>query len=808
LNDPKNKDYQSALDAAIDLKVEPIVALAIKKHQEKDLASAIDLYQQAISLRPKNAGVWSNLAGALYAREDYQKAKDAYAKALEIDPKGQVGNYYLIALIDENFNNAAEAISNYQKYLASAATGAYAGPAKQRLTALNANPKDTIKIKSEAELAKLKQADDAYQAAIKLQGAKKWDEAIAQYQNAINLQPQEPAYAFAMGTLFQARSADTNNSSDLDLAMKWYQTALDQDPKNKQFKDALATAIQLKAGPIVDQAIKKQTAGDLAGAIELYQQALQVLPNDAGTWTNLASALQASDDFQGARDAFQKAIGIDPKGQIANWYYIAAIDETFGKAPQAIADYQKYLAGAPTGQFAGPAKDRVKVLTANPNATVKIATSSEVKVAKEASDAFDQAVKLQTAQKYDEAIAMYQKAIQAVPSEPAYVYAQATAYQGKGDFDSAIQGYTKASAMDPKNKQYKDLLAAAYELKAAPIMDEAIKKHGAGDLPGAIELYLKALAITPKNAHGWTNLAGAYQASEDFQRARDTYQKAFDLDPKGEADNTYFIAALDENFNQGAKALQEYQRYVSAAPRGSYVGLAQARIKALIANPNAVQKIVTMAEQKTAAAAGEAYNNAVKFQQENKLDEAIAEYDKAIAANPSEASYYYSKGTALQAKNDLDGAMAMYQKAANLNPKEKAYPQLIAQIKQAKAGPLLESAYQKQTTKDANGNYDLPGAIADYVAALRLSDDANTHFSLGTAYQANKEPQKALSEYNKALQMDPKLVNNHYWMATVYEELKQLPLAIASYKKYLLAAPKGEYAAEAQSRIKILAGGK
>jgi superkiller protein 3 len=676
------------------------------------------------------------------------------------------------------------------------------------LKALTANPKDTMKIKSEAELAKLKQADESYQAAIKLQQQKKWDEAIAQYQKAISLQPAEPAYPFAMGTVFQARSADTNTSSDLDLAMKWYQTALDQDPKNKQFKDALATAVQLKAAPLVEQAIKKQTAGDFAGAIELYQQALQVLPNDPGTWTNLGSALQASDDFQNAREAFQKAITLDPKGQIANWYYIAAIDETLGRAPQAIADYQKYLAGAPTGQFAGPAKERVKVLTANPNATTKIATSGEVKVQKEASDAFDQAVKLQTAQKYDEAIALYQKAIQLVPREPAYVYALGTAYQGKGDMDATIDAYTKAAAMDPKNKQYKDLLAAAYELKAAPIMDEAIKKHGAGDLPGAIDLYLKALTITPKNAHGWTNLAGAYQASEDFQRARDTYQKALDLDPKGEADNIYFIAALDENFNQGAKALQEYQRYVSAAPRASYIGLAQQRIKALIANPNAVQKIVTMAEQKTAAAAGDAYNNAVKLQQENKLDEAIAQYDKAIAANPNEVSYYYSKGTALQAKNDADGAIAMYQKAASLNPKEKAYPQLIAQLKQAKAAPLLEAAYQKQTTKDANGNYDLPGAIADYVGALRLADDANTHFSLGTAYQGNKEPQKALGEYNKSLQMDPKLVDNHYWSATVYEELKQLPLAIAAYKKYLLAAPKGQYAAEAQSRIKILAGGK
>ena len=45
--------------------------------------------------------------------------------------------------------------------------------------------------------------------------------------------------------------------------------------------------------------------------------------------------------------------------------------------------------------------------------------------------------------------------------------------------------------------------------------------------------------------------------------------------------------------------------------------------------------------------------------------------------------------------------------------------------------------------------------------------------NLGTAYQANNNLQKALAEYNKALQMDPKQVDAHYYLGTVYEALKQ-----------------------------------
>ena len=54
---------------------------------------------------------------------------------------------------------------------------------------------------------------------------------------------------------------------------------------------------------------------------------------------------------------------------------IAVIDENFGRAPQAVADYQKYLAGAPTGQYAAASKDRLKALAANPRVALTIADS-------------------------------------------------------------------------------------------------------------------------------------------------------------------------------------------------------------------------------------------------------------------------------------------------------------------------------------------------------------------------------------------------------------------------------------------------
>ncbi len=797
--DSKNKDAQTALAQAYELKAAPIVEEAVKLQTSGDPQGAITKYEEAIAIVPKNARLWTNLATAYQNSDNFQAARDAYQKGFDLDAKNEVGNLYFISAIDEHLGQGNKALQGYQKYLAAQAKGQYASLATERVKVLSANPANTAKLQTSGEVKLAKDADEAFNKALKLQESKSYDEAIAQYQKAAQLMPKEPAYVYALGTCFQAKN-------DLDNAADCYRRAMALDPKNKDYPKLLNTAMELKAAPLMDEAIKKHGAGDLAGAIQLYQQGLAILPNNPGGWTNLAAAYQASDDFQRAKDAFQKALDQDQKGQVDNLYFIALIEEHFGLGAQALKTYQKYVFAAPARQYTKPAQERIKVLSANTTATQKLTTQQEAKLIGDASKAFDDGVKLQQAQKNDEAIESYKKAVQLQPKEAAYPYAIGTAYQGKGDFDNAIDWYKKAVALAPANKDYKKLLKDAYILKAAPLMEEAVKKHGAGDLPGAIELYQKGLLIVPDNAHGWTNLAVAYQAMDDFARARDNYQKALGIDAKSEADNSYFIAAIDEHFGDGNKALQGYQRYVTNAPKGSYAALAQQRIKELSVNPTKVQKLVTQAQQKASSEADTAFQSAVKLQQENKLDEAIAAYQKAIQIAPNMDSYWYSLGTAFQAKADGDQAINAYAKAAAINPREPAYKQLIKQLRQAKAGPLLESAFKKQTTKDDKGNYDLAGAIVDYLAALKLDDDAATHMNLGTAYQGNNNPQQALAEYKKALAMDAKQCDAYYYLGTVYEALRHPALAIGEYRKCTQCNPAGPNAAAAKARIKELGG--
>ena len=796
--DQGNAQYQKALSDAMDQKVAPIIEEAVKRHQAKDYGGAIGLYQQALGFKPNNAGLWFNLASAQYSRQDYARAREAYTKALEIDHKGQINDLYFIAAIDDNFGRGADALAEYKKYFAEAPQGNYAQAAKDRVAALNKDITATVKIKSDEELARIKEAADSYQKAVQLQQQQQFDEAIPLYQKAIGLQPQEASYAYGLGTLYQQKK-------DIDQAVAWYQKAKDLDPQNKDYPRVLGEAYNLKADPMIDEAVKKQTAGDLSGALTLYAQASQIAPKNARLWTDMGTAYQQSDHFQEARDAYQKGYDLDNKNEVGDLYLIAVLDENSGQGNKAYQEYLKYVKDAPGGQYVDQAKGRIKALGQNVADTQKLATSTEVKAQKAAQDAFDQGVKFQESKDYDQAISSYNTALQANPKEPSFAYALGTAYQGKGDFDNAMGWYQKAVSLAPQNATFKKAYENARDLKAQPIIDEAVKKHQANDFAAAIDLYQKALAINSGNARGWTDLAAAYQASDDFGKAREAYQKAFDLDSKGEVDNLYFMGVLDENSGFGSKALQEYQRYLSAARGGTWSAQAQQRISALRTNPNNTQKLVTATEQKKSSEAQTAYDNGVKLQTDNKLDEALAEYKKALAAQPNESSFFYAIGTVYQGKNDLDKAIENYRKAVELNPKEPTYKKTLKEAAQLKAAPLTESAYKKQTTKDDKGNYDNAGAITDYEAALKIDDDASTHMNLGTAYQAIENYSRAAGEYKRALQMDARgCVECHYYLGTLYEATKQPSLAIEEYQKYLREAPNGPNVNDARGRVKEL----
>lgn len=746
------------------------------------LDQAIEKYKQAIAFDAGNAISWVNLGSAYQARKAYDKAIDAYNKALRIDPKN----------VD----------------------------AQQGLRAATDIKHDQLLISETAAAADL----------FKLG---KYGEAIEKYRLLLTLAPSDPAVHFNLGATYQAKN-------ELDSAINEYQEAIKLDQKNAQYLKALNDAYKKKADPIIAEATRRHKERDYTSAIDMYKQAIVLLPVNAALWYNLAGAYYSSQQYNDAREAFKRVLELDQKGQSDCIYMMAVIDEHYGRGAEALEGYRQYSSSAPNGKFAGAAKDRIRALMANIKDTIKIKSESEIATMKEAEDDYQKAVQLQKQKRLDEAAGLYQRAKALVPTNPDYVYALGTLFQERGEIDPATDCYKQAVDLAPGNKDFAKALQRAYLLKADRLAEKAVKEQTSGDVTAALEDYQAALKYNPADSIIWTNYGTALQQTDAFSDARTAYEKAYKLDAKNHADNVFLMAAIDEHLGKGQVALQEYQSYLSSAPTNAqYLQEAKTRVGALTRDVAGTRKLTTSTERMNAQHAADDFSQALKLQQDKKYDEAIALYQKAVdlvpkeasyqfalgtvyqAKNdygsaviwyhkaldisPNEAAYWYSLGTAYQAKSDLDNAISAYGKASQLSPREPSYKQCLKRCRQTKAAPVVDSAYKKQTTRKDDGTFDVTGAIADYEAALLIDDDAGTRSNLGTAFQADNQIPKAIAEYKKALQMDPKQYNAHYYLGTCYQHIKQLPLAIDEYKTYLQYAPTGQYAMDAREQIKTLA---
>src|SRR5437764_11900225 len=94
-------------------------------------------------------------------------------------------------------------------------------------------------------------------------------------------------------------------------------------------------------------------------------------------------------------------------------------------------------------------------------------------------------------------------------------------------------------------------------------------------------------------------------------------------------------------------------------------------------------------------------NRAFAFEKKGQLDEAIAEWTTAIAANPTEANGYYNRGTVWVQKKNYNSAIADYNRAIEIDPKWLRY--FI----------MRGNAYGSKG--------DHASAIADYSEAIRIN---------------------------------------------------------------------------------------
>jgi tetratricopeptide (TPR) repeat protein len=234
----------------------------------------------------------------------------------------------------------------------------------------------------EGQLKQHKDLNDAFNVGMTAMADKQFDQAVQSLTKASEIGPTELAVWANLADAYM-KLAGTKTGAEFDDAatkgLAAYSKAIELKPEDAATHNNYALAlVQAKKIPEAQAELTK---------------AAQLDPTNAGKYYyNLGAVLTNANQSDAAVEAFQKAIAADPNYAEAYYQYGVSLvskasygaDGKVTPVPGTVEALQKYLALAPTGQFAQPAKDMLTTLGTsvdvsykNPNAKTDTTTKKK-----------------------------------------------------------------------------------------------------------------------------------------------------------------------------------------------------------------------------------------------------------------------------------------------------------------------------------------------------------------------------------------------------------------------------------------------
>ncbi|MBY0450986.1 MAG: tetratricopeptide repeat protein [Cyanobacteria bacterium] len=403
----------------------------------------------------------------------------------------------------------------------------------------------------------------------------------------------------------------------------------------------------------------------------------------------------------------------------------------------------------------------------------------------------------QETRRFDLALSAYNTVLQIAPQETRALLSKASLLKDQGATEDALKAYYQLLTVQPD-------LESAHQAIFAIIVNPALSpeaqvqglKDYAQRFPSnaliqskigeqfhqrklyddAISAYQNALNIKPDMTSALANLGAAYQAKGDYNQAAEAFEKARALEPK----NPLFAklaqdlnqVRLGQDLNQGL-ALQQAGKYAESIPF-----LEKAVDKAQFdktTSPSSLAEIL--------AALGVAYQNT------NRLDDALTQYNKATESDKSNASYVFYQATVYHQQQNWEKAKASYQKTIQLATSvetqelKKQAQDALQGITQSQSDILLNQiaeAYNQKAYLKGLGAIDTllkqsPGnATAYYYRGLILLDQ-------------NKAP-LAINSFKEAVRYDKSLKDAYYSLGIALDKANRKIEAKEAFKNFVTLA--------------------
>ncbi len=249
----------------------------------------------------------------------------------------------------------------------------------------------------------------------------------------------------------------------------------------------------------------------------------------------------------------------------------------------------------------------------------ELAISKAIKIVPRAAFYNNRGILYQRQNKWELALADYNKAIQINPNYVEAYYNRGILYSKQKRRDLALPDYNKVIEVNPDFAQaYKNRGLIYFEQKKLDI---------------ALSDYNKAIQVNSNYADAYYNRGNLYQNQKKWDLALADYNKAIQINPNY-VDAYISRGNLYKEQKKWDLALADYNKGIEINPNLAYT-----------------------------------YNNrGAVYQQQKKWDLALADYNKAIQINPNYAEAYYNRGLLYHNQKKWDLALADYNKAIQINP--------------------------------------------------------------------------------------------------------------------------------------------